>query len=452
MKRKTIIVFFASLVFASCFTGSGPDKGELVGVKGRGKSWAPDKPLGMVRIKAGSYIMGNANFDPAAAMDAQLKTVTVASFYMDDTEITNNEYREFVYWVRDSVFRARLAQKAEDIGASTDDGIGYYRFRTDEQDENPYTEYMLRTYGSLNPNAPNGGKRLNWSRKLDWGREQKDAYCVEVRDGMLLPMESRLSSELEDMIDPSQLVYTYVTVDQQTAARAAASIGKDFMQVKDVTVYPDTTVWVRDFAYSYNLPAMEKYFESPSYDDYPVVGVNWEQAMAFCHWRTQKKNSYQRSKKQPTVPSFRLPTEAEWEYAARGGMNQAPYPWGGPGLTDDRGCFLANFKPMRGNYMADGIYMTAPAKSFKPNGYGLYNMSGNVAEWTASAYEPSSTAFVSSLNPTYQNQSNRTKVVKGGSWKDIAYYLQIGTRDYEYKDSARSYIGFRTVQDYIGSE
>lgn len=447
MKLTIITLCFSTLVMCSCFTAHSPDRGELTGVRSRGRGWQQDRPPGMVKINAGSYIMGNASYDPSSALDGQLKTVTVASFYMDQAEITNNQYREFVYWVRDSIFRARLAQKAAELGADSDEGIGYYRYLSPDKDESPYHEYMMRTYGSLNPNAPNEGRRIDWSRSLNWGREQQDIYCVEIRDGMLLPIESRLSAELEDRIDTRQLIYTYVSIDENRAARFGGGKIEDFMQTHNIAVYPDTTVWVRDFIYSYNLPSMQTYFESPAYDDYPVVGITWQQAMAFCHWRTQKKNAYQRSRGEPPVPPFRLPTEAEWEYAARGGLNQSPYPWGGPSTMDSRGCFLANFKPMRGNYMADGVYMTSPVRSFTPNAYGLYCMAGNVAEWTLSSYEPSSTSFVSSLNPTYTLENNHHKVIKGGSWKDVALFLQIGTRDYEHRDSARSYIGFRTVQD-----
>ncbi|MGB5382229.1 MAG: SUMF1/EgtB/PvdO family nonheme iron enzyme, partial [Lutimonas sp.] len=92
------------------------------------------------------------------------------------------------------------------------------------------------------------------------------------------------------------------------------------------------------------------------------------------------------------------------------------------------------------------------ARSYNPNDYGLYNMSGNVAEWTNTAYNPSSYYLGSTMNPNVEDEMNKRKVIRGGSWKDVAYFLEVGTRDYEYGDSARSYIGFRTVQDYMGTK
>jgi formylglycine-generating enzyme required for sulfatase activity len=79
-------------------------------------------------------------------------------------------------------------------------------------------------------------------------------------------------------------------------------------------------------------------------------------------------------------------------------------------------------------------------------------MSGNVSEWTDSSYDASAYEYVSTMNPNVPDTSNKRKVVRGGSWKDVAYFLQVGTRDFEYQDTARSYIGFRTVQDYMGTQ
>jgi gliding motility-associated lipoprotein GldK len=253
------------------------------------------------------------------------------------------------------------------------------------------------------------------------------------------------------MIDVKKLNYGYAWIDIETAARSAGN-RRDFIVKEVVNIYPDTTVWVKDFNYSYNDPMHQDYFWHEAYADYPVVGVSWKQAKAFANWRTKKKNDYLRSSKRPsTVPQFRLPTEAEWEYAARGGLNFAVYPWGGPYTTTDRGCFLANFKPSRGDYAVDGALYTMEAKSYNPNGYGLYNMSGNVSEWTNTAYNESSYYFGATMNPNVEDAKNNRKVIRGGSWKDVAYFLQVSSRDFEYGDSARSYIGFRTVHDYLGT-
>jgi gliding motility-associated lipoprotein GldK len=230
--------------------------------------------------------------------------------------------------------------------------------------------------------------------------------------------------------------------------------GEKFLRKESIAIYPDTTVWVKDFHFSYNEPLFEQYFWHKAYSQYPVVGVTWDQARAYCNFRTKLKSDYNESlkrKKQRPI-QFRLPSEAEWEYAARGGKKEnAPYPWGGPYLMDDRGCYYANFKPKRGSYMEDekkGTYIyTAPVKKFRKNDFGLYDMAGNVSEWTASSYNNADYIFTSTLNPTNKIKTDDRKSVRGGSWKDVGYMLMVGNRDSERRDSARSYIGFRTVQD-----
>ena len=106
--KKFVLLASVLALLASC--GSG-DRGELVGVKG--KKWHPEKPYGMALVPGGAIIMGKSDDDLAAINDAPTKTVTVRSFYMDETEITNSEYRQFVNWVRDSIIRTKLAIMAE---------------------------------------------------------------------------------------------------------------------------------------------------------------------------------------------------------------------------------------------------------------------------------------------------------------------------------------------------
>jgi formylglycine-generating enzyme len=223
---------------------------------------------------------------------------------------------------------------------------------------------------------------------------------------------------------------------------------KDPPQFTVEEILPDTTVWSTSFSYHYGDPLMEFYFDHPAFDDYPVVGLSWEQAQMYCQWRTYHMNSNDKS--DFDLPSFRLPTEAEWEYAAKGGKDVAKYPWGGPYIKNKRGCLMANFKPGRGNYIDDGFAYTAPIDVFAPNGFGLYNMSGNVAEWVLDAYNPVSSAITWDLDPVNNDPNETRKVVRGGSWKDIAHYLETSTRTYEYQDVKAAHIGFRTAMTFLG--
>ena len=450
--KKIFILIAAGLLLIGC----GNKRGELVGVKQ--KKWFPEKPFGMTLVEGGAYIMGKADDDMAQLQNAEAKTVTVRSFYMDETEITNSEYRQFVYWVRDSIALQMLAVKVEELNEEVGtDGIGAYAFAdADTSDISVFQRYMKETYYDDNENTY-ANRPLNWDEDIEWSTEDYvDLAYVEVMDELYLPPEVWYNGEMK--LDVNKLKYRYRWFDAEQAAfdrkKNPNLRGRsDYIYEEDnLEIYPDTTVWIKDFNYSYNEPMHNDYFSHPAYQDYPVVGVSWDQAVAFCVWRTSYKNSYQKASNKPLVNYFRLPTEAEWEYAARGGIPSGIYPWGSPYLLNDRGCFLANFKPLRGDYSSDQAMYTVEAKSYLANDYNLYNMAGNVAEWTGSSYDPGAYEYVSSLNPNLSLSNEKRKVVRGGSWKDVAYFLRVSSRDYEYKDTARSYIGFRTVQDYLGSE
>ncbi|GAB2666610.1 gliding motility lipoprotein GldJ [Flavihumibacter cheonanensis] len=368
---------------------------------------------------------------------------------------------------------------------------------------------------------------------------------------------------------------------------------------------PDTLVWRSELAY--NEPMVEYYFRHPSYNYYPVVGVTWKQANDFCLWRTDRVNELElikrgfindkslknisgiaeenfntksyltgefqatpgkaaKSKKNTLknpngtprtqvtfedgilLPNYRLPTEAEWEYAALGYVNQNPQPskkegkrgeelvankqvysWNNNvnGLRDTRkgswqGTFMANFKRGSGDNMGvagglnDRAVYTAPVESFYPNGFGVYNMSGNVNEWTADVYRPLSLTDFDDVAPYRGNKfstvdidasenkptrdslgrikyrmmtdeeskdrrnyqradvinyldgdsliqgvnygygittliGDKSRVIKGGSWNDRAYWLSPGTRRFLEEDQASSTVGFRCAMDRVGS-
>ncbi len=428
---KKIILLASVLALLSACGGSG--NGELIGVQKR-QIWNPTDPYGMVFIPQGSYTMGPSDQDVPFANVSQSKTVSVGAFYMDETEITNNEYRQFTDWVRDSLAHIILGEA----------GIEGHLIEEDE-------------YGNFLEPAI-----IDWSTSIRWDDPEVREILAEE---MYLPQVERLDGQIE--FDTRDYVYKYQVLDIESAAakanREKGAPGEtnrsEFFIEYNVPIYPDTLTWTHDYSYSFNDPYTKNYYWHPAFDDYPVVGVNWNQANAFSHWRTRMMNSFLKKIKQPTLPDFRLPTESEWEYASRGGLDESPYPWGGPYTRNLKGCFLANFKPLRGNYVADGGLKTIKTASYNPNGYGLYDMAGNVAEWTSNAYDGSSFSYSHDMNSDlhYNAQEGdhevlKRKSIRGGSWKDVAYFIQTSTRTFEYQDTAKSYIGFRCAIDFLGRD
>lgn len=170
------------------------------------------------------------------------------------------------------------------------------------------------------------------------------------------------------------------------------------------------------------------YFYSASSADRPVVAVTWDEARQYCKWEGK-----------------RLPTEAEWEYAARAGRTGRIYPWAGV-FAQHNGQYLANFNPERQGLAADGHAFTAPVGSFPPNRWGLHDVAGNVAEWTLDAYTPSYSQL-SSLNPAYRDSSEQRHVVRGGSYASRSFNIGVGKRSYQNKDETSTQTGFRCAAD-----
>ena len=469
-----VTLFALVLVLSSC--GGSKERSATTGWKYNDTKWGGFEKLdyegqiagpNLILVEGGTFTMGFVEQDVTYDWDNIARRVTVQSFYMDETEVANIDYREYLYW-------------------------------------------LGRLFGESYPEV--------YHRAL-----------------------------------------------------------------------PDTLVWREELAY--NEPLVQTYFRHPSYDNYPVVGVSWLQANEFCKWRTDRVNEMLLIEKgilnpnteqkdednfnteaylvgqyegdvrrnlkdlrtggeRPVrfedgivLPSYRLPTEAEWEYAALALQgNQASelderitdrrlYPWNGNTVRYQKrdkyhGMILANFKRAGGDYMGmagrlnDNACPTAPVRSFLPNDFGLFNMAGNVSEWTADLYRPLTSRTLRDvenhdLNPyrggkfkelildengnpiekdtlgrlqyqivpddkvaTRENFkrgevfdyldgdkesnasydygattliSNKSRVIKGGSWADRAYWLSPGTRRYKEEDKSDRTIGFRCAMIRMGA-
>ena len=470
--KLSSILFLGMLVITSC---SKKEKSSTTGWNYNDQKWGGfEKPdyegqatgPNLVLIEGGTFTMGITDQDVTFDWNAIPRRVTVSSFYMDETEVANLDYKEYLYWIK-------------------------------------------RVFGESYPE-----------------------------------------------------VY--------------------------LNALPDTLVWREELAY--NEPFVETYFRHPSYNDYPVVGVNWIQANEYCKWRTDRVNEmvliergilnpnpeqkdednfnteaylvgqYQgdvrknlkdyrtggerqvRFEDGILLPSYRLPTEAEWEYAALaliGNQTSAKderisdrriYPWNGYTVRYQKrdkyqGQIMANFKKGRGDYMGmagnlnDNAHIPSPVISYLPNDFGLYNMAGNVNEWTMDMYRPLTSMTLRDVEnhdlnsfrgnkyetkildedgqpiekdslgrlqrryveddevATRENYkrgqvynfldgdkesyvlydygqstliSDKSRVYKGGSWADRAFWLSPGARRFKEEDKSDRTLGFRCAMTRTG--
>ena len=470
MKIKTIVVLTIAAVSVLLMACAGAKStanatgGEVIGSKGA--SFTEPTPFGMVAVHKGSLKIGMEKTDTLWGAGIPTRDISVDGFWMDEHEVSNSKYRQFVNWVRDSIIRERLADPAYG-------GDETYKIEEDKEG-NPITPHL--NWNKAIPRKPNedeqraiesvyvyhpidGTKMLDASQ-MNYRYEIYDYATAAQRKYRFNPAERDLNTDHAVRADEQILISkdtAWIDDDgkiiSQTITRPLSGPW-DFLNTYIVNIFPDTTCWVNDFQNADNERYMKLYFSNPVYDDYPVVGVSWEQANAFCVWRTNYllKGLGGAAK---NIQRYRLPTEVEWEYAARGKEGN-PFPWENSEVKSDKGCYYANFKPDRGNYTKDGSLITSRCGIFSANSNGLYDMAGNVAEWTSTVYTEAGVESMSDMNPELKYNAAKEdpyrlkkKSVRGGSWKDPESLIRSAWRSYEYQNQPRSYIGFRCVRSMV---
>ncbi|MEJ7610848.1 MAG: SUMF1/EgtB/PvdO family nonheme iron enzyme [Ferruginibacter sp.] len=351
------------------------------------------------------------------------KNRKVDGFYISKYEVSNAEYKEFIQYVKDSIARELVGYIKQDI-------YGHYR--------------------------------VDFKRKVDF----ESPNTKEKLDAMFLSPDKRIFGRKE--YDVSKFCY-------------ALTIGDSIFSVP---IYPDTLCWMHNIYGSTELAI--HYLKDNRFSNYPVVGINYWQSLAYCDWKTRKINAAAED-----IYFINLPTAAEWETAAGSDIyknsNINKYPFlksempGLRELTPAYNCFSISdeygFTIRQAGF--DGFYYTAPVDSYKPEISGVYNIRGNVAEWTL---DTAMVLFNSEINKrakflqemiqrndTFNIQQENTflklyrpsdvffrlsadtlglkgsMIVKGGSWNDSPFYLQRGVNQFYRPETQSSTIGFRYV-------
>lgn len=429
------------------------------------------------RTTLGSYLY----FEPAEKDSALListlpRTESIDSFFLCSHELTNKEYREFVNWVRDSLALSKLATLDSRYYKDKDRKLLDWRKR-----------WILWQFGYYD----------KWRRRMI-----TDTFAERI----LMPLKRKESA---CGFYTETFIYSYET----NGCR------------KNIPVYPDTLVFQKEFTFLYNDPLAQDYFWHPGYNEYPVLGISYHQALAYCHWRTGMANARLKAFTNVRV-RFRLPKEKEWEYAAYGKQSKnaidpvdsREFPWEGSSAIDEHGQWKANFGTIHDDnkvivkaFNDDGSDCPARVNHYKPNGFNLYQMAGNVSEWTSDSavnihqywdwpdlFKNTNVVYNSTgqydsairlikkirdssliIKKQYERQKitsekrNRVSdsfifsefildilhdnrlicrlspahIVKGGSWADSYLYLYCATRQAYNDDTKSSKIGFRLAMD-----
>lgn len=472
--RNIITLVFTALTMAAltgCFgskmMNSASIGGEVTGT-GSGKGFTEPTPFGMVQINRGFLHMGIDKVDSLWGKQTPTKDISVDGFWMDETEVSNSKYRQFVMWVRDSILRTRLADPAyggDETYMITEDKDGEPiepRINWKKALPRKPNEDEQRAIESLYVTNPVTGEKLLDASQMNYRYEVYDYTTAALRRNRMRPEERNLNTDIAVNPDETVMISKDTAYIDDEGRIVRETINRplsgpyDFLNTYIVNIYPDTTCWVNDFTNSDNEVYMRNYFCNPTFNEYPVVGVTWEQANAFCAWRTDFLLKGLGAEAR-YIQRYRLPTEAEWEYAARGKEGNE-FPWENPDVKNGDGCYFANFKPDRGNYTQDGNLITSKTGIYSANTNGLFDMAGNVAEWTSTIYTEAGVEAMNDLNPQLEYKAAKEdpyrlkkKSVRGGSWKDPESYIRSAWRTWEYQNQPRSYIGFRCVRSLASS-
>lgn len=404
----------------------------------------------MVLVPGGNIELGTG-IDPLWGDEVPRKLVAVSPFWMDETEVTNKQYREFVYWVRDSIIRERLADpayggdptfkvlvKPDNRNTAVEQRLNWNKPIPWKNPTERETAAIASVIGG-NPYAADKSGLVNTSLnyKYDWfDSKSYYAFLAKLQEG-----------DARSIVISKDTAYVNLRGDivRETLARASHGDKVDFTNTYIVNIHPDVMTWMTDFSNAKSEQYVEKYFYDKAYNNHPVVGVSWEQADAFCAWRTDRMIAEKKCNIEG-FEGYRLPTEAEWEFAARNGRSELMYPWYSDKTHTTDGLAHANFRASK-----DLKDLVSPVATFLPNRFGLYDMAGNVAEWTTTTFTESVDRMADEANPDFSYravladpQVLKRKIIKGGSWKDAT--VKSGDRSVEFQDKGRSFIGFRCVR------
>lgn len=262
---------------------------------------------------------------------------------------------------------------------------------------------------------------------------QYRAFLISM--GVDLAAEEEILVERDVLADSLDIPQRY-SWEELIRRAELADLPDDYQSPPDLSdvnyLLPDKQVWIENGMN--DLIPYEQYFFGNDFLNYPVVSINWYQAKLFAAWAGK-----------------RLPTETEWEFAAKSGVSGRVYPWDGHQVQRQDGSYRANFRQANGVFDLDGYVLMAPTNAFSPNDFGLYNMAGNVAEWVLDSYNPTynvldSFGSLSFVSPFYVNNREIRKIHRGGSWNSSDFFLGSGVRNFKDKNSASPMIGFRLAQ------